>query len=300
MKGMVFDIQKFSIHDGPGIRTTVFLKGCPLSCLWCHNPESQQREPEISFIPEKCIGCGWCFENCPPKGHVMENGGHVLHRELCIRCGKCTEKCYAGANTLIGREMMVEEVLADVLKDLPFYENSGGGMTLSGGEPLYQMEFTAALLAEAKGKGLHTCLETCGFAQLSQFMRILPDVDLFLYDFKESDPDRHLRYTGAPLQLILENLAALDKAGASLILRCPIIPGMNDRADHFHAIADKASKLKHVLAVNIMPYHPLGESKLGRLGRPGQIENKSFPDENTVTGWINAIQDRTSVPVTRG
>ena len=300
MKGMVFDIQKFSIHDGPGIRTTVFLKGCPLTCLWCHNPESQQREPEISFIPEKCIGCGWCFENCPSKGHLMENGRHVLDRSFCIRCGRCAEKCYAGANTLVGREMTVEEVLADVMKDLPFYENSGGGMTLSGGEPMYQMEFTAALLAEAKGKGLHTCLETCGFAQLSQFMRILPDVDLFLYDLKESDPARHQLYTGAPLQLILDNLRALDEAGASMILRCPIIPGMNDRPEHFQAIAETASQLKNVLAVNIMPYHPLGESKLSRLGRPGQVENKSFADENAVTGWIKAIQDGTVVPVTRG
>ncbi len=300
MKGMVFDIQKFSIHDGPGIRTTVFLKGCPLKCLWCHNPESQHQEPEISFIPEKCIGCGWCFQNCPQKGHIMENGVHVLHREACIQCGRCVEKCYAGANTLIGKEMSVGEVMADVMKDLPFYENSGGGMTLSGGEPMFQLEFTNALLTAAKSMGLHTCMETCGFAQYQHFAKVLPVVDLFLYDLKETEPARHLLYTGAPLQPILDNVISLDGAGASIILRCPIIPGMNDRTEHFHAIAAIASRMRHVLAINVMPYHPLGESKLSHLGRPGLMDNKTFTDEETVTGWIKTIQEGIGVPVTRG
>lgn len=300
MKGMVFDIQKFSIHDGPGIRTTVFLKGCPLKCLWCHNPESQQREREISFMPEKCIGCGWCFENCPPKGHVMENGKHVLHRSACIRCGKCTEKCYAGANTIIGKEMTVDEVIAEVLKDKPFYETSNGGMTISGGEPMYQFKFTAALLAEAKKQGLHNCLETCGFTQFENLRKIMPMVDLFLYDLKETNPANHQRYTGVALQPILDNLFALDQAGAAICLRCPIIPGLNDRNEHFHAIAAIAEKMSKVLEINLMPYHPLGESKLNRLGKPSIIDGKTFADEKAVAEWVKIVQSGTTVIVKKG
>jgi pyruvate formate lyase activating enzyme len=297
---MVFDIQKFSIHDGPGIRTTVFLKGCPLKCLWCHNPESQQSEQEISFMPEKCIGCGWCFKNCPQKGHVMENGKHVLHRELCIRCGKCTEKCYAGANTIIGREMTVEEVIAEVLKDKPFYETSNGGMTISGGEPMHQFKFTAALLAEAKKQGLHNCLETCGFTRFENLRKIMPAVDLFLYDLKETDPAKHQRYTGVSLQPILDNLFALDQAGAAICLRCPIVPGFNDFDEHFKAIATIANKMKNVLEINLMPYHPLGESKLNRLGKPSIIDGKTFADEKTVALWVKTVQDGTTVTVKKG
>lgn len=300
MKGMVFDIQKFSIHDGPGIRTTVFLKGCPLKCLWCHNPESQQSGQEISFMPEKCIGCGWCFENCPKKGHVMENGRHVLHREFCIRCGKCTEKCYAGANTIIGKEMTVDEVIAEVLKDNPFYETSNGGMTLSGGEPMHQFKFTAALLVEAKKQGLHNCLETCGFTQFKNLRKIMPVVDIFLYDLKETDPEKHQRYTGVALQPILDNLFALDQAGAAICLRCPIIPGFNDCDEHFQAIAAIANKMKNVLEINLMPYHPLGESKLNRLGKPSIIDGKTFVDEKAVAGWVKIVQAGTAVTVKKG
>ena len=218
---MVFDIQKFSIHDVRGIRMTVFLKGYPLKCLWCHNPESQQSGQEISFIPEKCIGYGWCFQNCPQKAHVMENGRHVLRRSACIHCGKCTEKCYAGANTIIGREMAEEEVIAEVLKDKLFCETSNGGMTVSSSEPMHQFKFTAALLAESKKDRLHNCLETCDFTQFEHFRKIMPYVDIFLYDLKETDPANHQRYTGVPLQPILEYLFALDKAGTAV---CRLFP----------------------------------------------------------------------------
>ena len=300
MRGMVFDIKKFAIHDGPGIRTTVFLKGCPLKCLWCHNPESQHREPELSFMPEKCIGCGWCFENCPMKGHAMENGMHVLHRESCIRCGKCAEKCYAGTNTLIGKEMSVDEVIAEVLKDLPFYENSGGGMTLSGGEPMMQFDFTAALLAEAKKHKLHNCLDTCGFTIFENYRKIMADVDIFLYDLKETDPARHELYTGVPLEPILENLRRLDAAGGVTVLRCPVIPGLNDRQEHFQSIARIASSLKHVLEINLMPYHPLGESKLKRIGKEDPLQHHEFADENAVSGWLETVRRGVAVPVMRG
>lgn len=297
---MVFDIQKFSIHDGPGIRTTVFLKGCPLKCLWCHNPESQQCGQEISFMPEKCIGCSWCFDNCPKKAHVMENGRHELRRELCIRCGKCTEKCYAGANTLIGKEMTVDEVIAEVLKDKPFYETSNGGMTISGGEPMAQFKFTQALLKEAKKHKLHTCLETSGFAASEKFLHIREYVDIFLFDYKESDPDRHLEFTGVQLAGIIGNLLELDRLGSKIILRCPVIPGCNDTPLHFKEIANLATRLSNVIEVNILSYHPLGKSKSARIGKIYPLENNDFTEMPEEMNWIDTIQSMTRVPVKRG
>ena len=295
--GMVFDIQRFSLHDGPGIRTTVFLKGCPLRCLWCHNPESQDRRPELSFLQEKCIGCGWCFQQCPSGAHRAEGGRHILDRGQCIRCGKCAERCYSGALTMIGKEMNADEVIAEVSKDKSFYENSGGGMTISGGEPMEQFEFTRRLLAEAKKSGLHTCLDTCGFAPVKEYLELLPMVNLFLYDLKETNPDGHLEYTGVPLEPVLDNLAALDRAGAAIVLRCPVIPGLNDRREHFRAIASIAAGMANLREINLIPYHPLGESKLKRLGRNSILEGKTFSDGETVAEWVRIVQADTVVPV---
>ncbi len=260
LTGLVFDIKKFAINDGPGIRTAVFLKGCPLRCLWCHNPESQGMKPELSFSPEKCIHCGWCSSVCR----------HSLNRDLCDGCGKCTEQCHAGAREIIGRPMPVGEVLAEVLKDRIFYENSGGGMTVTGGEPLFQPEFTAALLKAAKDEKLHNCLDTSGFGRWETLEAMLPFTDLWLYDLKESDPERHRQYTGVPLDGILENLRRVDGAGGKTILRCPIVPGLNDRFEHADGIAKIANEMRNLQEINLMPYHPLGESKLSRLGKsPG-------------------------------
>jgi len=298
MIGMVFDIQKFSIHDGPGIRTTVFLKGCPLRCLWCHNPESQEREPEISFIPTKCVGCGHCFKACPENCHAMDpDHGRIFDRTRCRRCGACTERCYAKALEMIGREMSVEDVLADVEKDQPFYETSGGGVTVSGGEPLYQFEFTFALLQEAKRRGLHTCIETCGFAPFHRLERLAPYVDLFLYDYKETDPSRHRQDTGAPREVIVENLIRLDHLGAKTILRCPIIPGLNARDEHFTGIAALANCLGNIQEIHLMPSHPLGKSKSERLGKLAPMEDTAFPEPETVAGWLAKVAAATRVPV---
>lgn len=299
-KGLVFDIKKFAIHDGPGIRTTVFLKGCPLNCLWCHNPESISGNPELSFLPDKCIGCGYCFEACPNKAHQMDGDKHVIKRDICQQCGICNLKCYAHALELIGKEMTVEEALTEVMKDKPFYETSGGGMTISGGEPMAQFEFTKELLTAAKKEDLHTCLDTSGFAKFAKYEELLKLVDIFLYDIKETDPGKHQDATGVPIDLIQENLQKLDQAGAKTVLRCPVIPGMNDREDHFAKIAELADSLSNVLEINIQPYHPLGKSKNERIGKEFEMGELSFPDDATTQKWLETIQAKTKIPVKKG
>ncbi len=297
-KGLIFDIQKFSIHDGPGIRTTVFLKGCPLHCLWCHNPESQKGVPEIFFTLDKCIGCGWCFKVCPEHCHAMENEVHTFHRERCRRCGKCTEECYAGSLETAGKKMSVREVLDEVLKDKVFYENSGGGMTLSGGEPMHQFPFTLELAKAGKKAGLHVAVETCGLAPWSDFETLLPYVDLFLFDLKATDPGKHKALTGVGNQLILENLKKLDEAGASIVLCCPLVPGVNDDEEHLAEIAGWANRLKNVREIVLHPYHPLGVSKCGRLGISSPLDLKEFAPDETVRRWRETISGATRIKVT--
>ena len=229
--GMVFDIQKFSIHDGPGIRTTVFMKGCPLRCLWCHNPESFDGGAEISLVPAKCIGCGHCFMVCPRHCHSRTGASRDYNRSVCIRCGLCADQCYARAIELIGRKMTVDDVLAEVEKDRPFYETSGGGMTLSGGEPMFQFEFTLALLAAARRRKLHTCIETAGFAAVDRFAQLLPLVDLFLYDYKETDPVRHEEYTGVPRDTLMRKcLFACDEL-CGFLVACALVTPTKSPAD---------------------------------------------------------------------
>ena len=299
VRGTVFNIQKFSINDGPGIRTTVFLKGCPLNCIWCHNPESKSAEEELFYNFEKCIGCGRCAAVCPQKCHTFEDGRHIFNREKCIVCGKCAEECYTGALETVGYVRTVEEIITEVLKDRDFYENSGGGMTVSGGEPMMQFDFTYSLFKAAKEAGLHTCIETCGFAPKENFKKLAQYVDIFLFDCKETDSRRHKEYTGVPNESIKENIKMLDEMGSKIILRCPIIPTLNDRQDHFEAIAELAESLNNIIEVNIEPYHPLGSSKAMFLGKKYVLEDLSFPDNETVNRWIEIISSKKKVRVTK-
>ena len=297
MHGVIFNIQKFCINDGPGIRTTVFLKGCPLDCLWCHNPESKSTRPDILFDAKKCVLCGKCVAVCAEKGHTIDENGHHLQRGNCTRCGECAENCPVGALEKAGKCITAEDALKEALRDEIFYQTSGGGVTLSGGEPMAQFAFTEAFLRGAKEKGLHTCMETCGQAPWEHFEKILGLVDIFLFDYKITDPEQHKKYTGVSNQRILENLKKLDAAGAKTILRCPIIPTVNDTPDHFAGIAQMANQLKNILEINVEPYHPLGGSKSALLSRDYPLAHLTFPENETVEAWIEAIQEMTKVPV---
>lgn len=297
MNGTIFNIQKFCINDGPGIRTTVFVKGCPLDCLWCHNPESKSTKPEIFYDVRKCIGCGRCAAACSRGCHEITAEGHVFHREKCVRCGKCAENCYADALEKVGYEITVEDALAEVMKDEIFYKNSGGGMTVSGGEPMAQFEFTFELLKAAKEKGLHTCMETCGFAPSEHYRKVAPLVDIFLFDYKVTNSMLHQKYTGVPNDKILENLRMLDAMGAATVLRCPIIPTINNTDEHLNGIAAMANELQHVLEINIEPYHPLGSGKSAMLDREYVLKDLTFPDNAEVEQWMEQIRSQTSVTV---
>ena len=303
--GKVFNIQHFSIHDGPGIRTTVFMKGCPLSCVWCHNPESIKKHTELSYNSEKCSGCGACLKICENKGHVFntdENGdllSHALNRENCMICGKCAGVCYYNSLELIGKDYTADEVIKDVMRDGVFYETSGGGITLSGGEPMYQFDFTLELLKKSKINGLHTCIETSGFASPEQFERIIPYIDLFLYDYKYDYrlPEKHKEYCGVSNEVIMKNLKLLNDSKSKIILRCPIIPGINDNSEHFKSIAETAEKYDGITEVDLEPYHPLGISKNMNIGKGSSFAHEKFLDKAVIKEYEETIQNLTSKKV---
>ena len=289
MKRLVFDIQRFCVNDGPGIRTTIFLKGCNLNCIWCHNPESKSIKKELMFHPNKCIGCLKCTSVCDL--HHIEEGIHEIDRQKCIGCGLCVNEC-VGALEFCGKEMKVEEIIEIALKDKDFYLNSGGGITISGGEPLLNIEFTKELLMEAKKYSLHTAIETCGYASWDDILKIIPYVDLFLWDIKETNTNLHKKYTGVNNELIIENLFKLNELGKEIVLRCPIIPSLNDREEHFKMIGELAEKLSNVIRVEVEPYHNLGKSK--SIGRKYILDGIISPSENVVSQWIEIIKLHTT------
>lgn len=298
-KGIVFDIMHFSVRDGPGIRTTVFLKGCPLRCQWCHNPESQSPKPELMFRPNLCIGCLECLEACP-EGAIRTDGDvPVVDPERCVLCAACTEACTADARQIAGRELSVPDVMAEVLKDRPFFEESGGGVTISGGEPLQQPDFLAALLQTCQLEGLHTALDTSGLAAWDTLKSIAPLVDLFLFDIKAVDDETHIRFTGVSNRLILENLARLSRSGARILLRVPLIPGVNDSPQAVQALGELACGLPGLLGVELLPYHEAGVEKYRRLNRIYPLET-AHPHERKHILEIAASLRQYNLPIKVG
>ncbi len=277
--GTIFDIKRFAVHDGPGIRTTVFFKGCPLRCLWCHNPESMKIERQIVFFEDKCIGCGECFKRCPNGAVVATPQGREYYKDKCTLCGTCVEYCYAEATVMEGREVSVREVIEEVKKDMPFYENSGGGVTLSGGEPTMQSEFCIAVLRESKKAGMHTALDTSGYVKWEIFSRILEYVDLVLYDIKHIDPVKHKEYTGLSNELILSNLRKIDELGITTEIRMPIIPGLNDSEDNLSAVSRFLGEMRNIQRIKLLPYHRLGEGKYERLDMGYELNDIEPPDK---------------------
>ena len=265
MEGMVFDIQRYSIHDGPGIRTTIFLKGCALRCKWCSNPESQNPYPEIFVRNVRCNRCGKCLDVCPLGTITLDKGGIHIDRAKCNLCMKCVDVCHPGAISRVGENKDVEEVIQEASKDELFYRNSGGGVTISGGEPLYQEEFTLNLLKECKAKGLHTAIDTCGYGKWEALDKILEYTDLVLFDIKHLDPEMHRKGTGVQNKLILKNLERIAKRGKRIWIRIPVIPGYNSQESCIRNEAELAATIA-AEKVSLLGYHEWGRSKYEALG----------------------------------
>ena len=268
--GLVLNIMRFSVHDGPGIRTTVFLKGCPLDCAWCHNPESQGFRPTLLYFEERCRLCGDCRAACP-NGAIAVEGRIRTLREVCRGCGMCVEACAAGAREIAGRRMTLAEVLAEVGKDTVFFDESGGGVTLSGGEPLAQPRFSEALLAACRGRGIHTVLDTCGFAARETLLRVAAQADLVLYDLKMLDSARHAAQTGVSNIQILGNLEALMETGCDVVARFPLIPTVNDDPAEVAGLAAWLARAG-LKRLDVLPYHRIGRDKYRRLGASYKLE----------------------------
>lgn len=285
MNGIVFNIQKFCIHDGDGIRTCVFLKGCPLRCIWCHNPESLDKAPCLSFDKLKCSLCGRCLAVCSARR--IENGIMKIEREKCAKCGRCAEICLNGVNEIIGKEMTPAEVLDEVLKDKMFYDTSGGGLTVTGGEPSYQPDFTLELLSLAKESGVSVAIETCGIGFLDFYEKCADLGTVFLYDIKCLDTVRHRKLTGADNARVLSNLQYLMDRNAEIILRLPLIPGCNDSDEDIALLSSFLNKNKsRYRYAEIMPYHTLGTGKSEKTGITAAYINESATDEE-ISRWLS-------------
>lgn len=275
IKGRIFDIQRFCLHDGPGIRTTVFFKGCPLKCKWCHNPESWKKQTELFYHGGTCIGCGACVAVCKSSAHSVNGGVHLFDRSMCIGCLDCADACPTGALETTGKEMTVREVLDTVLRDVPFYKDEGG-ITISGGEPFMQGEFLLSLLKAAKSDGLHICVETSGCADINDMLKASEYVDIFLYDCKLQPGEKHKFFVGSDGVMMHENLKALDKSGTKIILRCPVIPDVNDSVEHFVYISDLAGSLKNLVEIHLQPYHTTGIPKMKDIGMTDIFQVEDF------------------------
>ena len=289
-KGLVFDIKRYAIHDGPGIRTTVFFKGCPLKFRWCHNPESWQANVELGFRKGRCVGCGQCVEACPHEAVSLVENRLVTDAEKCILCGRCVDVCLAGARQIIGRETTVSEVMAEVERDVIFYDQSGGGVTFSGGEPLMQPDFLLALLNQCRARNIRTAVDTSCYAEPEIVDSIAKRADLFLCDLKHMDNEMHKRFTGVGNNLILENIRRISQAGKKIVIRIPIIPGFNDETANIEATGKFTASLPGVGRIDILPFNRGGMEKSARLTGGIKSVQIETPDE----GQMSSIAENLS------
>ncbi|WP_273323510.1 trans-4-hydroxy-L-proline dehydratase activase [Vallitalea guaymasensis] len=278
MTGTIMNIQKYSVHDGPGIRTTVFLKGCPLKCWWCHNPESQKYKHEIIYFEDRCSACGICEETCSKEAIIIQDSQVIINNDKCNLCGNCTDFCPNNALEYVGRDITVTDLMKEIEKDHVFYEESGGGVTFSGGEPMVQSDFLDKMLRACKEKDIHTAVDTSGYGKWEDFSKILDKVNLFLYDLKLIDNQRHKKYVGTYNEEILDNLRRLSDAGANIFVRMPIIKGINDDDENISATIDFLSGLR-ILQVNLLPYHKMGMDKYKSLGLQYRLTGTEIPSD---------------------
>ncbi len=279
MKGMITEIQRFSLNDGPGIRTTVFLKGCNLHCKWCHNPETILRKKELHFYPQNCISCYKCVAVCPSKAHKKIGGEHHLYRNLCIQCGKCADVCYAQALQMSGQLMSVEMVMAEIIQDKAFYLDSGGGVTISGGEALFQKDFVLALADACHREDIPVAIESNIAFPFSIIQEALDAVDLLMCDLKIFDSEEHKKWTGIGSELILDNIRRLDTSGRPYILRTPLVPGVTDSDENIGAISDFVQSLHNLLYYELLNFNPLGDGKYKSLDKPNEfVQARPLPE----------------------
>lgn len=284
-KGIVFNIQRFSIHDGEGIRTIIFMKGCPLRCIWCCNPESQNIEPEVLFLRDKCIGCMNCVNQCPL-------GLFEIDREKCTKCGNCAKVCPSSAKRISGKYMTVDEVIKEIEKDRVFYSNSGGGVTLSGGEPLMQSDFAAAVLKKSHLHGLHTAIETSGFASTKDFLKVMEHVDEVFMDLKHMNAEKHKALTGVDNEQILKNAREVAKLGKKVTFRIPLIPDCNDEKENISATGRFVESIgDENTYIEILPYHRLGEMKFEWLDKVYELSETKEPSKETVAEYNKLLED---------
>lgn len=291
--GIIFNTQKFSIHDGVGIRTLIFMKGCPLKCVWCSNPESQAREVEIMDVKSNCVGCGKCAELCPVKG--IEKESYSINRVACTKCGTCAKYCYANAKKLTGKEMSLVEVMKIIEKDRIFYHNSGGGVTVGGGEPTMQADFVAELLRSCRNSNIHTAIETCGYGKWEKIGKVFEYTDQIFYDLKVMNPEIHKKFTGVDNILILENAKRIAVMGKQIIFRIPLIPGCNDDRENIEATGNFVSGLMagdNDISIEILPYHDFGSDKYKWLDAEYALKNTKKPAEELVQEYKMLLAER--------
>jgi pyruvate formate lyase activating enzyme len=291
-RGIVTDIQRFALHDGPGIRTTVFLKGCPLRCFWCHNPETWSHSPQIRYFTEKCTDCRICLEVCPQQPADASTIRPGVFPDKCTTCGTCIDNCSSGAREICGKEYTSGELLAELIKDKAYYDRSDGGITLSGGEPLIQADFCHELLQECKKSGLKSTIETCAFGKWSDLSKLIPLLDLVILDIKHTDDEKHRLATGVSNKIILDNARRIADSGVPMIVRTPVIPGFNNTPDAISNIAALIKDFPQLKYYELLPYHRYGNHKFGNIGLKSRDETMEPPSAACLEELMNAAKNQ--------